>query len=188
MRQGAEGFGSFHDSDGPRFAAYAPVGGTDGWSVAVTAMKKDYLAETYFGMFINIAVMFVSILASIAVALKLSSNISMPMQACAKRMKLLVAGDLESPVPAIRGQDETAELTKSTAELVNGLNTIIHDICYLLTEMVGKNFDITSAHPEAYVGSFQGILESMRTLKLQLSATMRQINAAARLYPGLRNP
>ena len=57
MRQGREGFDSFHASDGPRFAAYAPVGGTDGWSVAVTAMKKDYLAETYFGMFVNIAVM-----------------------------------------------------------------------------------------------------------------------------------
>ena len=31
----------------------APVGGTDGWSVAVTSMKKDYLADTYFGMLLN---------------------------------------------------------------------------------------------------------------------------------------
>ncbi len=180
MRQGSEGFGSFQAADGPRFAAYAPVGGTDGWSVAVTAMKKDYLADTYFGMFINLAVMLVSTLASVVVALKLSSNISGPMQACAKRMKQLAAGDLDSPVPVSRGRDETAELTRSTAELVTGLNTIIHDISYLLTEMAGKNFDIKSAHPEAYVGSFQGILGSMRTLKLQLSATMRQINLAAK--------
>ncbi len=179
MRQGGSGFGSFQDSDGPRFAAYAPVSGTDGWSVAVTAMKKDYLADTYFGMFINIAVMLASSIASIFVALKLSSNISRPMQACAKRMKQLVAGDLASPVPQTHGQDETAELTQSTAELVAGLNTIIQDIGYLLTEMAGKNFDITSSHRDAYVGGFQGILESMRTLKLQMSATMRQIDAAA---------
>ena len=180
MRQGREGFDSFHASDGPRFAAYAPVGGTDGWSVAVTAMKKDYLAETYFGMFVNIAVMIVSVLASVIVALKLSNNISVPMQACARRMKLLVEGDLTSPIPQSHGQDETAELTRSTAELVTGLNTIIHDIGYLLTEMAGKNFDIQSAHREAYVGSFQGILESMRTLKVQLSATMKQINSSAK--------
>ncbi len=179
MTQGGSGFGSFHDSDGPRFAAYAPVGGTDGWSVAVTAMKKDYLADTYFGMFINISVMILSILASIVVALKLSSNISIPMQACAKRMKLLVQGDLESPVPQSQGHDETAELTQSTADLVTGLNTIIHDIGYLLTEMAGKNFDIRSAHRDAYVGGFQGILESMRTLKVQLSATILQIDGAA---------
>ena len=179
MRQGNAGFGSFHAADGPRFAAYVPVAGTDGWSLAVTAIKKDYLAETYFGMFINIAVMIISIIASVVVALKLSNNISIPMQACAKRMKLLVEGDLESPVPETQGKDETAELTKSTADLVNGLNTIIRDIGYLLTEMAGKNFDIQSTHREAYVGSFQGILESMRTLKIQLSTTIHQIDAAA---------
>ncbi len=179
MRRGGEGFGSFHDSDGPRFAAYAPVGGTDGWSLAVTAMKKDYLADTYFGMFANVAVMLLSILVSIFVALKLSSNISLPMQACARRMKLLVEGDLESPVPQSQGQDETAELTRSTAELVTGLNMIIHDIGYLLNEMAGKNFDVRSSHREAYVGDFQEILHSMRTLKNQLSATMSQIDQAA---------
>lgn len=70
MIQGGAGFGSFQAADGPRFAAYAPVGGTDGWSVAVTAMKKDYLADTYFGIFINLGVMLLSTLASVAVALK----------------------------------------------------------------------------------------------------------------------
>ena len=179
MRQGKVGFGSFHDSDGPRFAAYAPVGGTDGWSVAVTAMKKDYLADTYFGMAINVLVIIASILASIVVALKLSSNIGDPMRACAARMKLLVEGDLSAPVPKTKGQDETAELTRSTAEMVTGLNTIINDISYLLTEMSRQNLDIRSSHREAYVGDFQNILLSMRTLKQELSGTMRQINASA---------
>ena len=179
MRQGKVGFGSFRDTDGPRFAAYAPVGGTDGWSVAVTAMKKDYLADTYFGMLINVLVIAASILASIVVALKLSSNISVPMRACAERMKLLVEGDLKSPVPQTKGRDETAELTRSTAEMVAGLNTIIDDISYLLTEMANQNLDIRSSHREAYVGNFQNILQSMRTLKVELSGTMRQINASA---------
>ncbi len=179
MRQGENGFDSFHASDGPRFAAYAPVNGTDGWSVAVTALKTEYLSDTYFSIIVNVLVIIVSILASIVVALKLASNISVPMRACAERMKLLVAGDLESPVPESRGQDETAELTRSTAELVTGLNDILRDIDYLLTEMAQQNFDIQSAHREAYVGNFQGILQSMRTLKIELSGTMRHINASA---------
>ena len=179
MRQGKNGFDSFSNEAGPWFAAYAPVNGTDGWSIAVTAMKKDYLTDTYIGMLINILVIVASILASIAVALKLSSNISVPMQACARRMKLLVEGDLESPVPQASGQDETAELTRSTAELVTGLNTIINDIGYLLNQMANKNFDIQSSHQDAYVGGFQSILLSMRNLKLELSSTMRQIDASA---------
>ena len=179
MRQGKNSFGSYRAADGARFAAYAPVGGTDGWSVAVTALKTDYLADTYFGMILNVAVIVVSILASVVVAVKLSSNISVPMRACAERMKLLVEGDLTSPVPQTSGQDETAELTRSTAELVTGLNTILKDIAHLLTEMANQNFDIQSTHREAYVGEFQGILQSMRTLKVELSNTIRQINASA---------
>ena len=179
MRQGKNSFGSYRAADGARFAAYAPVGGTDGWSVAVTALKTDYLADTYFGMILNVAVIVVSILASVVVAVKLSSNISVPMRACAERMKLLVEGDLTSPVPQTSGQDETAELTRSTAAMVEGLNTIIDDIGYLLSEMANKNFDIQSPHRDAYVGGFQSILLSMRTLKLELSGTMRQIDSAA---------
>ena len=179
MRRGENGFGSIRASDWPRFLAYAPVNGTDGWSVAVATPKMNYLADTYFGIVINILVIIASILASIVVALKLSSNISNPMRACAARMKLLVEGDLESPVPQVKGQDETAELTRSTAELVKGLNTISNDISYLLTEMANQNLDIRSAHRDAYVGGFQTILLSMRTLKVELSSTMRQINASA---------
>ena len=179
MRQGKNGFGSFHDADGPRYTAYAPVGGTDGWSVAVTAMKKDYLTDTYIGILINILVIVASILASIVVALKLSSNISMPMRAVCARMKLLVEGDLNSPVPQTRGQDETAELTHATAEMVTGLNTIINDISYLLNEMANQNFDIQSSQKEAYVGEFQSILQSMRNLKVKLGDTMHQIESAA---------
>lgn len=179
MRRGENGFGSIRASDGPRFLAYAPVGGTDGWSVAVAAPKSNYLADTYFGMVINVLVSLVSVLVSIVVALKLSNNISIPMQACAKRMKLLVEGDLDSPVPQTKGQDETAELTWSTAQMVSGLNTIISDIGYLLTEMANQNFNIQSSHRDAYVGDFQSILRSMQNLKVELSSTMRQINASA---------
>ena len=179
MRMGKVGFGSFHGEDGPRYAAYAPVDGTNGWSVAVTAMKKDYLADTYFSMFLNVLVIIVSLLASIVVALKLSISISTPMRACAARMKLLVEGDLNSPVPQSCGQDETAELTRSTADMVDSLNTIISDIGYLLTEMANRNFNIQSPNRDAYVGGFQSILLSMRNLKVELSTTMRQIDASA---------
>lgn len=179
MRQGQNGFGKYQSSDGSRFAAYAPVNGTDGWSVAVTAPEMDYLADTYFGIVIDGIVILASVLVSVVVALILSGNIGVPMRACAKRMKQLAAGDLEAPVPECKGKDETAELTRSTAQLVTVLHTIIKDINYLLTEMARQNFDVQSSHRDAYVGGFQNILESMRTLKIEMSNTLRQIDASA---------
>ena len=179
MRQGKNGFAGFNASDGPRYAAYAPVGGTDGWSMAVTTMQKDYLSDTYVSILINILVSVAAALASIVVAVKLASNISVPMRACCQRMKQLVEGDLKSPVPETRGQDETAELTRATADMIAGLNTIINDIGYLLNELAHQNFDVNSDHRETYVGGFQNILLSMRNLKLSLSDTLRQIDSSA---------
>ncbi len=179
MRQGENGFGSYRSTDGARFAAYAPVNGTDGWSVAVTALKTDYLSDTYFGMIINVAVIILSLIFSIVVALQLSRTISEPMQICAARMKQLVQGDLKSPVPENSGRDETADLTRSTKELVDCLNIIINDVNYLLTQMAQQNFDVQSSYRSTYVGDFENILLSMRNLKIEMSNTMRQIESSA---------
>ncbi len=179
MREGKNGFGDYKNGKKSMFAAYAPVNGTDGWSVAVTAPQSDYLSGTYFDIVINVVMIVLAILLSIIVALRLANSIGRPMKACAERMRLLVEGDLESPVPEVISKDETGMLTQSTAELVAGLSTIIHDIGYLLGEMANQNLDIRSRHRDAYVGDFQSILGSMRNLKVELSEILRQINTSA---------
>lgn len=179
MRQGNTGFGSYVSGGHKMFAAYAPVEDTDGWSIAVTAPQLNYLASTRDAMVINIAVIVVSILLSIVIALILAIRISTPMKACAERMKLLVEGDLETPMPRITSRDETGMLAGSTASLVEGLHTVINDIGYLLNEMANQNLDVHTGHEEVYVGSFRNILLSMRNMKNELSGALRQVNHSA---------
>ncbi len=179
MRQGESGFGTYKSGGHPMFVAYAPVDGTDGWSIAIAAPQSDYLAGTIGGIVINIVVIVASVIISSIAAFWLAGSISQPMKACADRMRLLVEGDLDSPVPVVKSMDETGMLARSTEELVEGLSTIINDIGYLLNEMANQNLDIQSKHREAYVGSFRNILLSMRNMKVKLSETMRQINRSA---------
>ncbi len=179
MRRGEIGFGSYENAGEEMFIAYAPVKDTDGWSIAVTAPRMNYLADTLRGISINTTVMIISILVSIIVALLLANSISKPMKACAKRMKLLVEGDLETPMPKVKGRDETAMLVRSTGELVNGLSAIINDISYLLTQLANQNLDIHTQHEEVYTGSFKSILLSMRHMKVQLNQIMWQVNSSA---------
>ena len=54
MCRGENGFGSYDSPEGKMFLAYAPVNGTDGWSIAVAAPQLNYLSSTYQGMTINI--------------------------------------------------------------------------------------------------------------------------------------
>ncbi len=187
MRAGKNGFGSYKtlQTSGKKtieqkmFIAYAPVPDTDGWSIAVTAPQQNYLAAAQKAMTINIAVIAVSVLASMIIALLLANNIGKPMKSCAKRMQLLVEGDLETPMPKIKNKDETGMLTASAASLVEGLGLVIHDISYLLTELANQNLDIHTEHEDIYAGSFQNILLSMRHMKLQLNTIMHQVRHSA---------
>ena len=179
MRQGKNGFGSYISGGHKMFAAYAPVADTDGWSIAVTAPQINYLASTRDAMIINIAAILLSILLSVIVALALAVNIATPMKACAERMKLLVKGDLNTPMPKINSKDETGMLARSTASLVEGLSTVINDISYLLNEMANQNLNIRTEHEDVYVGSFRDILLSMRNMKSELNSAMRQVNYSA---------
>ncbi len=179
MRQGQNGFGSYINGEDKMFATYAPVLDTDGWSIAVTAPQINYLASTRDVIVINVIMIIVSILISVIVALVLALNIGRPMKACVERMKLLVAGDLETPMPKITNKDETGMLVRSTETLVEGLRIVIHDISYLLNEMANQNLDVHTEHEEVYVGSFQDILLSMRNMRIELSSAMRQVNHSA---------
>ncbi len=179
MRQGQIGFGEYTSGEDKMFAAYAPVNDTDGWSIAVTAPQLNYLASTRDAMVINVAVIVISIIVSVIVALVLATNISGPMKACVERMKLLVEGDLDTPMPQIRSKDESGVLARSTAALVEGLNTVIGDIDYLLNELANQNLNVHTEHEDIYVGSFQNILLSMRHMKEELSGAMTQVNHSA---------
>ncbi len=179
MRQGKTGFGSYINGEDKMFAAYAPVPDTDGWSLAVTVPQINYLASTRDAMVINIAVIVLSILISVIVALVLAVHIGRPMKACVNRMKLLVEGDLDTPMPKISNKDETGVLVRSTETLVEGLRTVISDISYLLNEMANQNLDVHTEHEEVYVGSFGDILHSMRNMRIELSSAMRQVNHSA---------
>ncbi len=179
MRQGETGFGSYTSGERKMFSAYAPVEGTDGWSIAVTAPQLNYLGSTLKAIVVNIAVIIIAIVISSIIALLLAFRISGPMKACVQRMKLLVEGDLDTPMPQIISKDETGVLARSTASLVEGLSIVINDIGYLLNEMANQNFNVHTEHEDIYVGSFRNILLSVRNMKEELSKAMRQVNRSA---------
>lgn len=179
MRQGKTGFASYTSGEEQMFVAYAPVEGTDGWSIAVTAPQLNYLASTRDAMVVNITVSVIAVFMSIIIALTLANRISKPMKACANRMKLLVEGDLDTPMPKITSKDETGMLAESTTFLVKGLRTVIDDIGYLLSEIANQNLNVHTEHEDVYVGSFRNILLSMRNMKVALNGAMLQVNYSA---------
>mgnify|MGYP000789445507 FL=1 len=166
MMTGATGYGTYMKGGTLTIQAYAPIEGTNGWSVAVNAPLTDFLGSTVVCIVIGVAIGAAALCFSVRRAKKIGQAIGEPVAKCTERLRLLAEGDLHTPAPVIRTQDETQILAEATAALSGNLQKVIGDADYLLGEMSQGNFALTTGCAEAYVGDFQGLLESIRKLSL----------------------
>ncbi len=158
--------------------AYAPIEGTNGWSVAVDAPLTDFLGSMVACIIIGVAIGVIAVMISMRRAKQIGQNIGQPVAECTERIRLLAEGDLHTPAPVIQTQDETQILAEATAALSGNLQKVIGDADYLLGEMSGGNFALSTNCKEAYVGDFQGLLDSIRKLNHKLSETLSEIKTA----------
>lgn len=179
MTQGMSGFGQYSYGGVTKYLAYAPINGTDGWSLGVNVPQADIMGSTIAGIKITIILLVVSYIVAGLIAVLLAHGIANPIKACAERLHALADGDLKTPVPESRSKDETGLLLGATRDLVEGLNTLIGDVGYLLGNASNGNFNVYSKCEKQYVGDFSGLLKSVNQLTRGLSNTIAQVNEAA---------
>lgn len=177
--KGESGFDQYTYKGTTKFLAYAPIGGTDGWSICVNAPTSDFLGSTVMSMMISLGVLVIALAAAVFVSLKLANRIGKPVKLCVDRIGLMAQGDLKSPMPNITSNDETALLAQATEEHLRSLNCIISDLDYTIREIAAGNFNVRSKVIESYVGDFSSLILTLRTLVIELSSTMAQINGAS---------
>lgn len=179
MMNGESGFAQYTYGGQSKYLAYAPID-FNGWSLGVTAPIMDFMLDSAIGILIIIVLLIISVYIAIQTAKIIGKSLGDPINKCAGRLQLLSEGDLETPMPEIKTENETMILAESTRIIVERMNEIIGDTAYLLSEMANGNFAVKSKIGEAaYVGAFKELLVSMRTLKNDLSATLREIHEAS---------
>lgn len=179
MLAGQSGFGRYTYKGTSKFMSYAPIGNTDGWSIGLNAPVSDFLGDTILGIIITIILAIVFIAVAALYALKIGTSIGTPISKCAERLSRIVDGDLNSPVPEVKSNDEVGILSRSTKEITDGLNLIIGDIGYLLEQMAGGDFTVVSKASEKYVGDYSSILISVKGIKEQLGSMLASIQESA---------
>ena len=179
MVAGESGFGSYKYGGVTKYIAYAPVAGTDGWSLAVNAHTSDFLAATYRNIIIIVILVAAVVLCSIVISVRVANGLGKPIRMCVQRIQQLQEGDLSSPVPEFNRKDEIGLLTNATSQIAYVLRSIIEDLDNLLREMAKGNLNVRSQNRDLYVGEMAGVLSSLQELERGLSGTMSQINIAA---------
>ncbi|MBR2876327.1 MAG: methyl-accepting chemotaxis protein, partial [Clostridia bacterium] len=112
---------------------------------------------------------------SITYGFVLSNMIAKPVKKCAERLELLAEGDLDTPIPVIKSEDETGILYKATVKITENMSNIINDQSNLLGEIAKGNLNVESDNVEAYKGGFKPLLESLDKIVVDLTDTMYQI-------------
>ncbi len=173
--KGNAGFSTYTFEGVEKFATYTPIDETNSWGLVITSDRNIFLNELYTLILINslISVGFV-VLISVVISL-VSSRISKPVSQCAKRLEELSAGDLQSPAPLVKSNDETKQLADAIQVLGESISVIIKDIDQALVQMGDGNLIADSYAQEYYVGEFSGFYESMDKIQKRLSASITSI-------------
>lgn len=158
--------------------SYAPIAGTDGWSIAVTLDEDEFMRPAEYGNFIQTVVCVVACIVIIIISMRVSHSIVTPVVRCTKRIQALSQGDLGSPVPQVKSKDETRILADSTAQLVKDFGGIVHEMQDVLGAIADGNLT-REVSGQSYPGDFAVLWESLRVISEKLNVTMAGIVSAS---------
>ncbi len=177
---GKSGFGTYRQNGEAQFVAFAPIEGTDGWSILINAPSGDFDAGTRKTIAISIAMTVIFLCYGLGGALVLAKGIASPMMVSVDRLFLMSDGDFSSPVPEIQSKSkELHRLRDCIKHMCDSTNEMISDIKVVLGEMSDGNFRVESKIPERYVGDYSEILIAQDIIKSKLANTLNEINSIA---------
>lgn len=177
MTQGLTGFSDYYYGGKEKMMAYCPVPETNGWSIDIAIVTRDFMGGTIQSLIITALIVLASMVAAVILAVKLSNSIAGPITITADRLRRLADGDLNSQVDITAAKDETRLLSQSLSDTIMDMREIILDITNQLGEMARGNFKIKFT--QTYKGDFQPIQDAIMNITRSLNDTLSQISIAA---------
>lgn len=101
-------------------------------------------------------------------------DITNPLVEVMEVLTAISSGDFSKSI-GYQSKDEFGELSEAVNHFVDDLKDIIADENYLLLEMADGNFDIASKQTQKYIGDFEPLLTSIRSINRKLGNAMSRI-------------
>lgn len=140
-------------------------------------LSKKLTSGSMQSIIFSVVLITAAVIVAFFLTLYIAKNISEPLAACSDRLLKLSTGDLSSPMPRVKTNDETRRLADSTEVLIGKLQNVIHEMTYSLEEISNGNLDIS--HDTEYGGDFYRLHTSTKKIIESLNTTLSQINQSA---------
>ncbi len=116
---------------------------------------------------------------AITVSYQITKELNQALDEVMKASEKLAQGDLESIDMNYSSLNELGALADNIRTLVSFQKKIILDLVHVLDNFSKGNFTIRTQAADAYVGSYESLLRSLKTLRIQMNDTLVQINQSA---------
>ncbi len=144
-----------------------------------TALDASLYRSMMVSLIIIVVMIIVGILLSIFLGTAIANSISIPINECVDRLALFKKGDVHSPCPTVKSEDEVRDLVNMTESILAHLRDVFYDQSSMFDEMSKGNLDVNTTVEELYVGDLDPLLKSIRRMKDNVSNTMMQIHQSS---------
>lgn len=143
------------------------------------ALAKNLTILMFLMIVLIIAVIAAAMVISNKLGAKVAEGIAAPLGKLGNRLKTFAEGDLSSPFPTVEAEDEVADMIREANAMADRLNAIINDAGEILGTMAGGDYTVKSSVADMYTGDFEKLITAMRTLKAQMTDTLRSIEESS---------
>ncbi|MEA5083873.1 MAG: methyl-accepting chemotaxis protein [Lachnospiraceae bacterium] len=176
MVNGESDFGFYTWKGDAKFGSFNSIKGTNGWSINVTALSSEFMAQVTTSIIQLSVVGIIAILIAVFLMLRIANRIVIPVSEILGAIEEMEKGNLQFDV-SIAKENEIGKMSNSINHLGVVFRQMISDISQVLGEIARGNLTVKSN--VEYVGDFQEIHDSMEQIVDKFNETVGNIKISA---------
>lgn len=176
MVNGESDFGFYTWKGDSKFGSFNSIEGTNGWSISVTALTSEFMAQVTASTIQLSVAGVILLLVAIFLVLRIANSIVKPVSEVLGAIEEMEKGNLKMDIN-IAKNNEIGKMSDSVKHLGIVFQRMISDISNVLGEIARGNLTVKSE--EQYIGDFEEIHTSMEQIIARFNETFGNIKISA---------
>ncbi len=164
MMAGNIGYDTYQNKGATWVQAYAPISGTDGWTVGVYAQQNEFLGSVSTAILLTICVSVVFLIVGAIISIIFTKRVLKPVNVAATSLTKMANGEDLEPLDENKFKGEFAPIAKSYNEVRASLYRLLEDSGMLADAALSGSLSVR-ADAAQHHGGYRNIIEGInRTL------------------------
>lgn len=173
MVSGETGFGRYNYYGKMSLQSYAPIKGSDGWSIAITAIESSFTEGLTRSTIFTAAASTVFTIICTFISILFASKMVKPLREIQNVAEKMAKGELDGEI-TYESKDEIGRLAESMRNSMSAIKGYINAIDLASRIMADGNFDLPKP-PVVFLGDFKQIEISFLQLCSHISNVLRKV-------------